>query len=338
MINRYPVWATFVLLGIACSAPPSFQGTGGDGGTDSGPSTMTACTDVAMAECAALESCSSTIMQTKYGSVATCQTRMAESCMTALAAPSTGNSAAQTEACARSSPMWSCSNVLGNVSVSAACAQAMGGLASGASCAFPAQCTTGFCAIPLNTACGTCATPPKVGDSCANVPSCGQGLVCLPGSKVCGTNGAAGATCGAEAPCGAHLSCIGAKKGGLGTCQASEASMGAACDPTLVTGPGCDYDRGLTCNGMSKTCEPLTISSAGGPCDSDNHQFATCSASGTCSTSEAGAIGTCRAAAQDGQPCSTTAGGPGCLPPARCIVTSGGVSGTCQQDDSSTCK
>src|SRR6202021_1004461 len=108
---------------------------------------------------------------------------------------------------------------------------------------------------------------------------------------------------------------------------------GSGCDPTGATAPGCDFDESLVCNGQSRQCEALVISPAGGACDVSNHQFTTCEASGTCSTAEAGATGTCIAAADDGAECSAAGVGPACLPPARCIVaTDGSTSGTCQPD------
>jgi hypothetical protein len=333
-------WATLVLLGMACSTPPSNIGPAtADASGDSGPSPMKACTDLATAECSELESCSNVLMQTRFGSLSTCQTRLSVSCISALGAPSTGNTAHDAEACAQAYPSWSCSDYLANINLPAACAQPTGTLANGSACAFAAQCSTGFCAIPPNAPCGTCAPLPSLGDSCANLSSCGERLVCLPLSKVCGTFGELGAVCGKDTPCGAHLSCVGANnaKGTLGTCQASQGVAGAPCDPGLVKGPGCDYDGNLTCNSQSKTCDPLTVSGPGGGCDFQSGQFATCAAGGTCTTMEAGAAGTCVAAAADGQSCSPTGHGPTCLSPARCIVTSAGATtGTCQLD-SATC-
>ncbi len=281
------------------------------------------------------------LLQTRYGTVTACQARLTESCTTALAARSTGNSPDRVAACARAYSTWSCADYLGDVQVPAACAEPHGALATGTACAFAAQCVTGFCAIQSGSACGSCAPPPAAADSCSNLTSCGQGLLCLPGSHVCGALGASGAACGKDAPCGAHLSCTGASdaRGTAGTCQASAALAGSPCDPMLVTGPGCDYEAGLTCNSRSKRCEALVISGAGGPCDLDNHQFAVCAAGGTCSTSEAGALGSCTSAAADGQACATTAQGPACLAPARCITTSpGSTSGLCQEDNASTCR
>jgi hypothetical protein len=334
-------WVAFVFFGLGCSAPPSFIGPSQDAGAakDSSPSVSTACQDLSTAECAELDSCSHVLLQTRYGSTATCQSRLSESCEHSLGAPSTGNNPARAEACAQAYPTWSCVDYLGSLNIPAPCAQPTGTLAIGASCAFAAQCTTGFCAIAPHAACGTCATPPQAGDPCTDLSTCGAYLQCLP-SKVCGTLGAVFASCGKNAPCGPHLSCIGANAAtSTGTCHSSATVAGSACDPALTRGPGCDFDGALVCNGQSSSCEPLTISPAGGPCNVDDHQFAACAASGTCSTSDAGATGTCTTAAADGAACSTTGEGPGCLPPARCIATSSDpTSGICQDDGSTICK
>jgi hypothetical protein len=339
MSTRYPRWAAVVFLGVACSTPPSFVGPA-DAGMDSGPSNTMACADLATAQCTKLETCSRVIMQIKYGSVAVCEARAADLCMNALAAPSTGNTPDKTEACVQAYPSWACADYFNNVNAPTACAQTTGELANGKACAFPAQCVSGFCEVSANATCGTCAPAPSPGESCENLASCGQGLLCLGTLKVCRAYGVAGSTCNADAPCGANFSCIGAEpsKGITGHCEPSTALIGAKCDPTLVKGPGCDYDAGLVCNSKSKVCETISVSQVGGPCNSVNNQYAPCAANGKCSTTEEGATGTCSAAVPDGKPCSTT-GGPSCLTPARCIVTSSGsTSGTCQVDDSSSCK
>jgi hypothetical protein len=337
-------WVACVFLGLGCSAPPSFIGPAtkdANAGEDANASASTACTNLATAECAELESCSDVLLQTRYGSVATCESRLKESCERSLEAPSTGNSPQKAEACAQAYPTWSCLDYLGNTNLPSSCEQPTGALANGSACAFAAQCTTGFCAIAPQAACGTCAPLPQTGETCANLSSCGPHLQCLPVSKVCGTLGLSGARCSKGAPCGAHLSCVGADSATstAGTCQASATVAGSRCDPALVKGPGCDFDGALVCNAQSKTCEPLTISAGGGPCDADDHQFATCAASGTCSTSEAGATGTCTSAAADSEACTTSGDGPGCLAPARCITTSSSATtGTCQDDGSTSCK
>jgi hypothetical protein len=342
MITRR-AWAVLALFAVACSAPPSFIGLAGSdaGAVDAGPSAATACADLASAECAELEICAKVLLETRYGSVPTCESRLGASCTRSLGAPSTGNTARHAEACAQKYTTWSCADYLSNADLPAACTPPTGTLPSGSACSFAAQCRTGFCAIAQNVACGTCAPSPAVGDSCASLSTCGAHLLCLPGARVCGTLGAPGAECSKDAPCGAHLSCIGARTatGVPGRCQSSATASGIPCDPTLAKGPGCDYDGSLVCNGQTKTCEPLTISPAGGPCDLEDHQFATCAADGRCNTNEAGATGSCSAAAADGEACSAAGAGPSCLPPARCIVTfASSTSGTCQPDGTTACK
>jgi hypothetical protein len=336
-------WAAYVLLGVGCSTPPSFLGpVSGDGGPprDASTSVASACADLAAAQCAELSACASVLLQTRYGSTSTCESRLSASCARSLAAPHTGATPSQTEACAQAYAAWSCADYLANVDLPAACAPPIGEEATGGACAFAAECKTGFCALPPSAACGVCASPPTSGEPCSELTSCGRGLVCLP-SRVCGTLGLMGAACTQGAPCGPHLSCVGANstKHTPGTCKAAVTVAGGACDPTAATVAGCDFDEGLVCNGASKQCEALVISPPGGVCDVSNHQFATCVASGTCSTAEAGAVGSCIPAADDGAECSATGVGPACSPPARCIVpANGSASGTCQPDGVATCK
>ena len=335
---RFPGWGVLFLC-VACGAPPGYLGPAGDAGADSSPSVSSACSALAAAECAELSGCASVLLETRYGSLETCKTRLADSCSLALAAPETGNTAAQVNTCAKVYPSWSCSDYLANTNLPSACVQPTGSLGDSEACSFAAQCKTGFCATPPHGSCGTCAALPKAGDSCENLASCGQRLFCLPASQVCGTYGTAGSACSKSAPCGAHLSCVGASAttGALGECKASAIVAGSICDPTLLHGTGCDYDSALTCNGATRTCAPLVVSSGGGPCDVNEHQFTACAASGLCTTTEAGAEGTCTSAAADGERCDTSGAGPACVPPARCIVSGAGTMGTCKEDGASSC-
>jgi hypothetical protein len=351
------VMFTLALVGTACGSSPSSNGPtsdagnadvkdggvlgdavlAGDAGADASKAIMMGCAAVAASECAKLESCSSLVLQSRYGSVATCESRTQEICENALSTPATGNTASQVSACAMAYAGWGCTDFLNAENTPKACIQPTGKLPNGMTCAFPGECTTGFCAIEPHAVCGACADVPKAGDSCANLTSCGQNLHCFAASKVCGEVAALAAQCDEDTPCGAHLSCIGAVAAThtQGTCQAS-AAKGATCDPTLVNGPGCDFYAGLTCDVSSKQCVSITVSATGGACGLDDGSFATCGTSGTCSTSEAGAAGTCTVAAADGAACSTQSTGPGCLWPARCITaTETAMTGTCQKENES---
>jgi hypothetical protein len=327
------------LAALALSAAvAAFACSGSSSNVGAGPTADQACGDSAHANCSHLQTCAPALVQIRYGDEGSCEARLKANCLNALAAPSQGNNPSKTEGCAQAYPSWACPDYVDNVNVPDACKQATGALAAGASCAFSGQCSTGFCAIAPGAACGMCAAQPSAGASCAQLTACGQGLVCTNDTQTCVVLGAAGAACGKGAPCGTGLSCVGADAatGAMGTCQPAVAMAGAACDPTLKMGAGCDRNAGLACNTTSKQCAALVVASGGQPCDFVNGQGTPCGASGTCSTSAAGMMGTCTAAAADGAACDVM-NGPPCLNPARCVVAGGGTGGTCELSNASTC-
>jgi len=75
------------------------------------PSAAQACADLGNAECTRLATCSPIDMILRYGDTATCMSRVTANCTTSLAAPSTGNSPAHTEACSQAYPGWSCTGL-----------------------------------------------------------------------------------------------------------------------------------------------------------------------------------------------------------------------------------
>jgi hypothetical protein len=109
------------------------------------------------------------------------------------------------------------------------------------------------------------------------------------------------------------------------------------------TAPGCDGTNGLFCGGTtgSKTCMAITYVTAGMPCgDLSSTSHAECIAGG-CYTATgsagSGETGTCKADAADGTACDSVLG-PGCITPARCVLTGdGGSVGTCEIPLGSTC-
>ncbi len=298
---------------------------------DAGMTAAQACAENARLRCARLQTCSATQIKIRYGSQSACETGEAESCMATLAEPSNGKTIAHVEACAQAFAAWDCTDYLNDLNIPPACQQATGSFANGTVCAVAGQCQTGFCAIARGASCGVCAALPVAGDSCAQLTTCGPGLVCTSDTMTCVVVGAAGATCGKGTPCGARLSCIG------GSCQAVVQSAGAPCDPTGKTGPTCDLDAGLVCNGDSKTCHAVVLAAASEPCGYIDHQSVVCAAEGVC-TATSGTPGTCTPAAAAGQACDT-ASGTSCISPGRCVgqPIDGGITGTCQVAGTQLC-
>ncbi|HEY8039898.1 MAG TPA: hypothetical protein VIF15_08905 [Polyangiaceae bacterium] len=265
-----------------------------------------ACGNLAYERCTRLEQCSQTAVTTRFGDVTTCQTRTKAGCVAALAAPSTSQTAFQTELCAQAYLDWGCTDLLNDQNIPAACQPSPGGIADTQTCAFSGQCASDFCGILPAAACGTCGPPPAAGDPCT-FTSCGPGLICAGDVQMCVAPAPQGAPCGKGLPCELGLSCVGADDvaGTQGVCQLAVTKAGAACDPTRTTGPGCDPTAGLSCDPQSKTCVNAQVSAP--------------------------------TTAADGAACDV-AKGPTCLAPARCIIPSGGTSGTCQLASAASCQ
>ncbi|MBV9948672.1 MAG: hypothetical protein JOZ69_17625 [Myxococcales bacterium] len=330
------------LFSGGCSSSSSTTG-GSDSGAQGTLSAETACTDSAHATCLTMQTCTPANLEATYGDEAACEARNKATCVAALAAPSAGSSANETEACALAVAHIACADYRNKTNIPMACVQGTGSRANGAGCLYPAQCSSGFCAITPGSTCGACAAPPKQGDSCAALASCGQTLTCTTDTLVCTVPAAQGEPCGPGQPCGASLSCVAPGGAGTaGTCQPAGTMPGVPCDGNLKTGPSCDNALGLFCDGVTKQCAQATYASGGQPCgySVDAGTLVNCT-SGTCVGSDPTAhqLGQCMARAADDGPCVVPDGGAatpsaGCLPAARCIA----ATGTCQVIAASSCE
>jgi hypothetical protein len=144
---------------------------------------------------------------------------------------------------------------------------------------------------------------------------------------------AAGGACGVGLPCLDGLRCVGASAdaGTHGTCQQSVTTAGAPCDPA---GAQCSNFAGLTCDTQSKVCTTAALVGDGQPCGLVGTGIVYCAA-GLCVGS--GSTFTCQGYSDVGGPCDLAAG-PGCISPARCVVTGGaGTSGSCAIPDATKC-
>jgi hypothetical protein len=338
MVLRTLAVTLLVTAGLACGG--SSSGTTSDAGSKdsptgdntTGPTAAAACMARATAQCTEFAKCEPFLINYRYGTMDACVSGYATNCVNSLAAPSTGATPSTVQACAAAYSMWSCPDFVSNTNPPSACAQKTGSLANGAACGFPAQCSSGYCAITPNALCGTCAPQPTEGQSCAQLSTCGTGLVCYAKSQTCVAYGASGAACDEDTPCGYELSCVGAdeKTGIQGKCTADGTTVGATCDPKQKTGPGCAFVLGLACNTETMKCAMTT---AGTTCGLASDLETYCSAGGTCIADG----GTCTAAAATGGTCDI--GGPACVDPEKCIgAAEGGTSGTCQASNASSCK
>jgi len=306
--------------------------------TSAGPSPVKACTDLAQASCAKRSSCTGGVGITRvYGDMTTCVTREELSCTLALAAPEIGQTPDKIESCVAAYATYSCPDFL-NGNPPAACTPG-GPRANGAACTFNAQCTTAFCARASNATCGVCAPAPSPGDSCAS-SACGHDQTCVDATMTCALQGDVNSACGAGAPCGAGLSCVGSSAAAAGACQVAVGQAGKPCGG--AGNAGCDSSLGLYCAGAAgaKTCMMMAIVGDGAPCGLlPDGTRAICRA-GTCFTAQGVAAesetGQCKATAADGASCDTVLG-PRCSAPARCVVGDRGTAGTCTVPDATTC-
>jgi hypothetical protein len=304
-----------VLVVAACSS------------SSSGPSADEAAEKYSSALCERIQACSPTLQKIAYGDSATCKTFLKRSALAALAAPSTGITAAAGIACADKLPTLSCPDLF-DTKLPPECAPIKGALATGAACGDGSQCVSTFCAKASEATCGSCAIPPTAGQACAN-GDCPSGLKCV--DATCQPPGVAGATCDAKVPCGSAYSCFNGK------CQAGS-KLGEACDPKLKTAPGCDVlGAGAVCQNGA-TCEAITYGAAGDTCGfivngAGTGKFVACPAPTYCAKKAADPTGICSARAIEGAGCkSEDDGGPTCVEGLKC---EGGI---CKFADPKNCK
>jgi hypothetical protein len=348
------VFAVGVVVGAGC------------GSSTSGVSIASACADVASARCNQSSECSLADNETgtgfnvldNYGSKAMCLTRQALNCTNALNAPDNGNSPAKIEACVVALADTNCTEFFDN-EPPIECTPT-GPRPAGATCTFNGQCMSGQCNGTKNTVCGTCGPAPAVGADCSD-STCADGDRCIGSTSLCQAIVASGGTCDSGHPCDRGFSCVGenGKTATPGTCGPAATGIGSPCGGTM---PGCDGTRGLFCGGPNgaKTCMRViypgyngSVSADGGsatatdgggsdagsapttptgtPCGILADGSKVGCVAGNCYTATGPAtgsdLGTCKPFANDGEPCDTTVG-PGCMFPARCVVSGGGDGGT----------
>jgi hypothetical protein len=301
-------------LVVACSSSSSGS---------SSVSADQACTDFANAACSQLNSCYSTVFQTVFPDVMTCQAREKLACTPVLNAQGTSATPGQVESCAQALQGGDCSTILGFVQNAppSACQTQPGSLADGTACGEDGQCKNMYCRKATGQICGVCSSKSAAGSMCVTDKDCQYTLVC--GGGNCLTPGAAGSTCDVSRPCASTFSCK------SGTC-AIPSKLGDNCTPTLTpANDTCDRLHGQYCD-VTGVCKAFQVAGAGASCGVVNNDYAVCGASGTCNIMPPGLTGTCKGTAADGATCNAT-GGPDCAPPATC------VNGACKLDDPSTC-
>jgi len=209
-----------------------------------------------------------------YGDLATCESRLKASCVTALGVTGNANTPQKVSDCAAAVATWTCDDFVIGANPPAACAQVTGSVAIGSPCSAAGQCQSGFCAYSAS-ACGACAAAPTAGQPSTPTDQCGPALV-RGANGNCQVPSKAGAACGAMQVCSAGLRCIG------GTCKAldSTVSTGACGD---VSGKVVGCTQGTCPGGMMPMC--VARAADGAACDLTKGPFCMAPAlciSGTC--------------------------------------------------------
>jgi hypothetical protein len=267
------------------------------------PQPQVACQQLAQNTCARLAACSPRAVDSLYGDVQTCASRLSLSCVMGLATPDAITSTFGVVACADALANVDCNALLEN-GLPDMCQLAPGARADGSTCGSDAQCASTRCArATVADSCGTCAPLAAAEGACQVPGDCSRGLVCTADNH-CRAPAAVGGTCDDDHPCRYPLLCDG------GRC-AQGLAAGATCS---INADRCDRYAGQYCN-VSNRCESWLNAAVGQPCGYTSGAYHFCTASASCSEPVSG--GTCQAALPDGAACS--ASGASCLPPARCV-------------------
>jgi hypothetical protein len=303
---------------------------------DAGSNTITtACAAFANVYCSKYSSCDDGEFENYFGSLGTCEQRFEQFCPDQYSAPGTTASPSDVEACAQSTSDQTCGQFLTGV-LPAACLMLAGNESTGAPCEYNGQCQSDFCSVAPGSFCGTCQLAPTIGQACDSLFGCANGLICA--NTTCPIDG--GSCTGAQRSICFKPRGEGGECDNLPDCESPLICVGRACTSLLPNGSpcdggGCDITEGLYCvakqDGGAQTCVQATFASAGAECNSTTTPPTLCGASGSCQsvTGATASVGTCVAAAADGQSCANAL----CLPPALCI------SGTCQAPvPASSCK
>jgi hypothetical protein len=293
---------------------PAASGTAGTGGSadaaaEAAPLTAAeGCAQVAKALCERLDACSPTALKLFYGDRATCATRAALGCTTDQGVTGTTRTPDDLAKCAAALAPTSCADLLAN-QYPAACDIKPGTGANGTACGSDWQCQSTYCG--KTDACGVCGPRQPAGGDCTVDGGCLKGLVCA--NKKCIAPAGPGGDCNPpNEPCRGDLYC--AKD--TAKCTAKVGAGGSCVDDQA-----CDLTKGVVCNGVSHTCEMISVSGAGGACGLAAKALCTGFTgfgAGQDPCSNILGNGVCAKTAEDGTACGTEH--KVCLAPASCVM------------------
>jgi hypothetical protein len=286
----------------------------------------TVCRNYGHDYCFDLTTCSQAAYTSRFGSdTTTCPMLVSQLCENILDAPSTSASLTSYGDCTKQIASWDCADLLDLQNPPPDC-RPTGPRSTGASCAVPEQCQSGFCGYPPGSNCGKCVPVPT---SC-EATQCPTGASCV--AAQCVFPQERGQPCSPTLTCKPGLACVTpAMATGMGpSCQEAPSEAGAPCSLTGDILPTCDFFAGLSCDGTTGKCVIVPFADIGQACGIVAGIGTVCSA-GTCIR------GLCVANVLVGGACELGEDPP-CVSGTGCIVTiDGGTKGTCQVRGSSAC-
>ena len=320
-----------LLLVAASLGACGSSGTSGSGGTTGGIPSV--CPAYATAICNLYASCSNGwYVSAEYGDQAACVASYELSCAERLAAPGTALTTADILSCSQGLPTESCGALYGN-NPEEVCAAPAGKTPLNGPCEVAAQCASAYCAIPSNAFCGTCQPTPTTGASCSQFGCPGAAV---PGRRADLRPGGSGRR-SLQRPQrlpvrpdlpqqGQDLRPDRRRRPALRLYRQGWPRLQRQPGPGL---PANRRRRNVRAEGARRRRAAVWHVER----QRRGHQLR-----GPRLLSETGrlGVGTCLAAAANGEPCDT-ANGPDCQLPARCIITGGGTSGTCALLGSAVC-
>jgi hypothetical protein len=255
--------------------------------------------------CQRFQRCTPDLLQSSFGDIDTCNTRMTDASSFEFTGLGTTVYSSQLDACSEKLQAADC-NLEGHDLTAEAHSFIpecifKGTVADGGSCTSSAQCTSGSCfkaqGQTTTNYCGVCSARVPMNGDCS-AANCEGGLACM--NKKCIVPSNVGGPCSFTQPCAGVLLCVG------GTCQKPLGS-GETCDPD-VENVICDLSKGLRClptapgSAVKGKCAAVSFLKVGEPCgfDAANAKLTLCLGSSCTSDNN----GKCVPDLQEGAACS----------------------------------
>jgi hypothetical protein len=277
------------------SAGSGVEAAGGGGGSEG--TLEEACAAVDEALCNKYAECVPEVLALYYVDLETCIAVADRGCIAAADLPGIAYTAAAIFPCADAYANASCERLFADSTPIPACDGVFTGtLPADSPCAANAQCASAECVARTPDGCGVCSTEGVAGDDCTiDTVTCAEGLFCDAAGS-CEANLALGQPCVDGDVCAGANGCV------AGTCG-PRLGVGGAC----ASNDECDLGQDLLCSGLTNTCEVFggyPLAGAAEMCgyDAGAMTYTLCTADAHwCHL--IGAVGTCVADLDDGQPC-----------------------------------